>query len=185
MPGGRTATFPRRVSVLAAVFSLAAVAVVGLTACGGSGSTARPRGAPNQEISRPDLGFSLELPAAWVEDVDRTPGVVFFAHAAPPRSWVRVFRGESQQALEDNVGNVVAELGQQGAQDFSQQPVQVGDLSGIRLDYVAADGPSGALASHSSYRVKKGDAVFSLVVATTDSADDAVLAGIASSFRVL
>lgn len=33
---------------------------------------------------------------------------------------------------------------------FAQQPVQVGDLPGIRLDYAAADGPNGALASHSS-----------------------------------
>lgn len=170
--------------MLVAVVALAA-AVVGLTACGRSGSRARPAAEPNQQIVRPDLGFSLEIPAAWVEDVDRTPGVVFFAHAAPPRSSVRVFRGESQQSLEDNVGNVIAELRQQGAEDFAQQPVQVGGLPGIRLDYAAADGPNGALASHSSYRVKKGDAVFSLVVATTDSADDAVLAGMASSFRVL
>ena len=167
------------------VVALAAVAVVGLTACGRSGSRAAPASAPNRQVVRPDLGFSLELPAAWVEDVDRTPGVVFFAHAAPPRSSVRVFRGESQQPLEASVANVIGELTQQGAQDFAQQPVQVGDLPGIRLDYAAADGPNGALASHSSYRVKKGDAVFSLVVATTDSADDAVLAGIASSFRVL
>lgn len=140
---------------------------------------------PNQEISRPDLGFSLEVPAAWVVDVDRTPGVVFFAHAAPPRSSARVFRGQSQQPLDDNVLNVIAELRQQGAQDFSQQAVQVSDLPGIRLNYVAADGPGGALAAHSSYRVKKGDAVFSLVLATTDPADDGTLGGIASSFRLL
>jgi hypothetical protein len=96
-----------------------------------------------------------------------------------------MFRGETDQPLEQTMVNVIEGLRQQGAKGFSQQPVQIGDLPGIRLDYVAADGPGGASATHSSYRVKKGSAVFSLSLATTDPSERAVLADIASSFRVL
>jgi len=137
-------------------------------------------------VSRPDLGFSLDIPSSWTLDVDRTPGSILFAHAAPPRSSARIFRGETDLTLDQTMLNVIDELRQQGAHDFSQQPEQIGGLSGFRLDYQAADGPSGATATHSSYRVRKGTVAFSLSLATTDpSADGRVLADIASSFRVL
>lgn len=176
--------------VVAGVLAVGAlVLVVGLAVArhGSSGRSGAPGGAAApQHVTRPDLGFSLDLPSSWTVDVDRTPGVVFFAHAVPPRSSARIFRGQTVLTLDQTMANVTDELRQQGAHDFSQTPVQIGDLSGIRLDYSADDGPSGASATHSAYRVKKGNAVFSLSLATTDPASDGrVLSDVASSFRVL
>lgn len=173
--------------VIAVVVVLGALGLALGRGGGSGGPTAgtAAAGAP-QHVDRPDLGFALDLPRDWIVDVDQTPGSVFFAHATPPRASARIFRGETTQPLDQNVANVVEGLRQQGAHDFSQQAVQVGDLPGIRLDYVAADGPAGAQATHSSYRVKKGNAVVSLSLATADAvADDHVLAGIAASFRLL
>ncbi len=185
------ASAPRRATrslVTGGVLAVGVLIVVGLLLGrgGGEGSGVGSAAAPPQHVSRADLGFSLDLPAAWTVDVDQTPGSIFFAHATPPRASARVFRGQTDQPLEQTMNNVVDELGLQGVCGFAQQPVQIGDLAGIRLDYTAADGPAGAVASHSSYRVKKGNAVFSLSLATSDpSADSGVLAAIASSFRVL
>lgn len=174
------------VVVVVAIVVLLLVVGLGLARRGSGGSGDGTVPAAPQRVSRADLGFAVDLPSAWIVDVDQTPGSIFFAHAVPPRTSARVFRGQTDQPLEQNMANVVDGLRQQGADSFSQQPVQVGDLPGIRLDYTAADGPAGALAAHSSYRVKKGNAVFSLVLATTDAAgDQQVLAGIASSFRLL
>lgn len=181
--------FNRRLLIGGVVVVAVLVGAVGLATRGGGGSGGSASGAGGggpQHIDRPDLGFALDLPAEWIVDIDQTPGSVFFAHAAPPRASARIFRGETAQPLDQNVANVVGELRQQGAHDFAQQAIQVGDLPGIKLDYVAADGPGGAQATHSSYRVKKGDVVISLSLATTDAvADNQVLAGIASSFRLL
>lgn len=190
MPIG-AAVRDKRPMVIAAVVGVGALAVLLALLLGGGGSSSRgskPDKAAGQplHISRPDLGFSLDLPPTWLVDVDQTPGSIFFAHAAPPRSSARIFRGQTDQPLEQNMANVIDGLRQQGAHDFSQQPVQVGDLPAIRLDYMASDGPAGALATHSSYRVKQGSAVFSLSLATTDpSADSQALTDIASSFRLL
>lgn len=187
MPTARRSLPPAVIGAVLAVVVL--VVAGGLTLRrGGKSSESGTRSAadPPQHVSRPDLGFSLDLPAAWIVDTDQTPGSIFFAHATPPRSSARVFRGQTEQPLDQNMGNVVEGLRQQGAHDFSQQPVQIGDLPGIRLDYLAADGPAGALATHSSFRVKKGNALFSLSLATTDiDADRQVLADVASSFRLL
>ncbi len=191
-----TRTAPRRATRLLVIGGVLAVGVLAVGVLivvglllgrgGGKGSGGGSAAAPPQHVSRADLGFSLDLPAAWTVDVDQTPGSIFFAHATPPRASARVFRGQTDQPLEQTMTNVVDELGRQGAHGFAQQPVQIGDLAGIRLDYSAADGPAGAVASHSSYRVKKGNGVFSLSLATSDpSADSGVLAAIASSFRVL
>jgi hypothetical protein len=177
----------RRVLAAAAVVAAAVLAllVVALVLRGRGGSSGPAADGP-QHVLRPDLGFSVDLPPTWVADIDQTPGSIFFARSTPIRSSARVFRGETEQPIEQNVGNVVDELRKQGARDFAQQPVQIGDLTGIRLDYVASDGPNGVAATHSSYRFKKGNAVFSLSLATTDpAADNPVLAGIAASFRVL
>jgi hypothetical protein len=187
MPTARRGMSP---AVIGAVLAVVVLVVAGGLTLGRGGksseSGARSAGDQPQHVSRPDLGFSLDLPAAWIVDTDQTPGSIFFAHATPPRSSARIFRGQTEQPLDQNMGNVVEGLRQQGAHDFSQQPVQIGDLPGIRLDYLAADGPAGALATHSSFRVKKGNALFSLSLATTDvDADRQVLVGIASSFRVL
>lgn len=153
-----------------------------LAGCSGTKEAAKQP----QHISHPELGFSLDIPTSWVVEADNTPGSIFFARSAPAKNSARIFRGETTQPLEQNVLNVLDMLNRQGATEFVQQPAQVGDLPGIRLDYVANDGPSGARSNHSSYRVKKGDAVFSLVVATTDPAKaNQVLADIASSFRLL
>ena len=171
----------------ALVVALVVTAVVLTRGDGGSSSgTGQAASTAPQHVDRPDLGFSLDLPASWIVDVDQTPGSVFYAHSVPPKSSVRIFRSQTRQPLEDTMVNVVDGLREQGASDFSQHPVAVGGLSGIRLDYVAADGPAGTTATHSSYRVKKGDALFAVSVATTDrSSDDGVLSGIASSFRLL
>jgi hypothetical protein len=176
-----------RLIVAGGVVAVAVFVAAGLVrGGGGSPSDGKEAAAAPQHVDRPDLGFSLDLPASWLVDVDQTPGSVFFAHSVPPKSSVRIFRGQTRQPLEDNMVNVVDGLREQGAHDFSQQPVAVGGLPGIRLDYVAADGLAGTTATHSSYRVKKGDALFAVSVATTDpSSDNAVLTQIASSFRLL
>jgi hypothetical protein len=176
----------KRPQVLAGVCVAVLALVVAALVLRGSAGSSGPAAEGPQHVVRPDLGFSVDLPPTWVADVDHTPGSIFFARSTPIRSSVRVFRGETEQPIEQNVGNVVDELRNQGGRDFAQQPVQIGDLTGIRLDYVASDGPNGAAASHSSYRFKKGNAVFSLSLATSDpAADDRVLAGIATSFRLL
>ena len=187
MPAPRSGVRPAVIGAVLAVVALLATGGLILRG-GGKSSESATRSAADQpqHVSRPDLGFSLDLPAAWIVDTDQTPGSIFFAHATPPRSSARIFRGQTEQPLDQNMGNVVEGLRQQGAHDFSQQPVQIGDLPGIRLDYLAADGPAGALPTHSSYRVKKGNALFSLSLATTDvDAERQVLADIASSFRLL
>lgn len=176
--GGR-----RRPLLIGGVVVLALIGVVVLRSLGGGSDG--PAADPPQRISRPDLGLSVDLPSTWIVDVDETPGSIFFARSTPAKSSVRLFRAQTDQPLEQTMGNVIEGLRQQGARDFNQQPVQVGELSGIRLDYVAADGPRGALATHSSYRVKKGNAVFSLSLATTDPSESKVLADISSSFRLL
>jgi len=154
-----------------------------LAGCSGSGDSGSKK---LQRVVHPDLGFSLDLPESWVVEPDQTPGSIFFARSTPAKSSARVFRGDTTKTLEETVLNVIDMLNKQGATGFVQQPAQVGDLPGIRLDYVANDGPSGAPSNHSSYRVKKDNAVFSLVVATTDpEKEKPVLDGIASSFRVL
>jgi hypothetical protein len=175
-------------AVVAGVLVAGALIVVGLLLERGGGSGGSGTGVEAQQpqrVLRPDLGFSLDLPAAWIVDVDPTPGSIFFAHATPPRASARVFRGQTEQPLDQTMLNVIDGLRQQGGHDFDQQPAQIGDLAGIRLDYLATDGPGGAPATHSSYRVKKGNALFALSVATSDPADNQVLAEIASSFRLL
>ncbi len=183
----RRAARPLAIAGVVGVALLVLVVALTLGRNGGSsGSTARAVAASPQHVSRPDLGFSLDLPAAWTVDVDQTPGSVFFAHSTPPTTSARVFRGDTPEPLDQNMGHLVDNLRQQGAHDFAQQDVQVGDLPGIRLDYVASDGPAGAVASHSAYRVKKANALYSLSLATTDpNAAHQVLADIAASFRVL
>lgn len=98
-----------------------------------------------------------------------------------------MFKAETAQPLEQSTVNVIDGLTKQGAQDFAQQPVEVGGLPGIRLDYRAADGPPGSgLVAHSSYRVKRDATLFSLALATRDqTAQQAVLDRIAASFRLL
>ena len=188
-PAARPATGrDRRPLIVGGAVVVAVLALVGLAVVrsGGSDGSGTSTAKPPQTVTRPDLGFSVQLPATWVVDVDPTPGSIFFARSTPAKSSARLFRAQTDQPLEQTMVNVVEGLRQQGAQDFSQQPVDVGGLGGIRLDYVAADGPAGARATHSSYRVKKGNAVFSLSLATTaPEADGAVLAGIAASFRLL
>ena len=178
-----------RVLVAGGVVALAVIVVATMLVARGVGShsdTGQQAAASVQRIDRPDLGFSLDLPGSWVVDVDQTPGSVFYAHSVPPKSSARIFRGQTQQSLEDNMTNLVDGLRQQGAHDFAQHAVDVGGAPGIRLDYLAADGPAGTTAAHSAYRVKKGDGLFSLSLATTDpSADNDVLSTIASSFRLL
>lgn len=180
---------PRRLVTGGVVGLVLLVLMVGLALGrrgGVSGSKASAVAASPQHVARPDLGFSLDLPPAWAVDVDQTPGTIFYAHSTPPTSSLRIFRGETAEPLDQNMGHLVDNLSQQGAHDFSQHDIQVGDLPGIRLDYVAADGPGGAVASHSSYRVKKGSALYALSLATTDPpAAQPVLAAIAASFRVL
>lgn len=175
--------------MVAGVIALGALVIVvglGMARRGGSGGSANQTAAGQpQHVSRPDLGFSVDLPSAWIVDVDQTPGSIFFAHSTPPRSSARIFRGQTDLSLDQTMLNVVEELRKQGAHDFSQQAVPIGDLSGIRLDYLAADRPAGVQATHSSYRVKKGNAVFSLSLATSDPAASPMLSDIASSFRVL
>ena len=74
-------------------------------------------------------GPTLTCPSG--RHVAATPGSVFFAHSAPPRSSARIFRGQTEQPLEQDMLNVIEGFRAQGARDFTRHPVPI--ASGFRL----------------------------------------------------
>jgi len=91
-----------RVAIGVAAVLAVAVLVGGLVLGRGGGSSspsANAVGGATQQVSRADLGFSVDLPPGWTIDVDQTPGSIFFAHAVPPRTSARIFRGQTNRSL--------------------------------------------------------------------------------------
>ncbi|MGH9120498.1 MAG: hypothetical protein ACRDYC_00900 [Acidimicrobiales bacterium] len=171
-------------------FTVVVAAAIVLVVVAGSGSSPKVPGVAASgytTVNKAALGFSIQVPATWVQDVDPTPGSVFYAHSAPLVSWVRLFRGETPVPLAASVPSLIAGLQAQGAQNIVQMSTQLDGVPAVRLDYEQADGPvPGALLEHTSYQlVTSGSIHYGLTLETTQPAQQsAVLNAIAASFRL-
>lgn len=141
-----------------------------------------------QVVSRPQLGYSVEIPRTWQASADNSETFLAYSEPRSNEGSLRVSVNQTQAAVADVIQGLTGQLAAQGGADFTQTPVQVSGLPGARLDYTfpVNDTPGAARASRSSYFVKEGDKVFSFQLATTDPAGKGtVFAYISSKFTLL
>lgn len=159
----------------AAVTLLIVVVVVTRLIAGGAakrpgteGNQAQPALA-FQAVSRPDLGFAVDVPSAWVPAPDNGPTTLSYAASRPTDGSLRVSFGRDPSPLADHVNGLVEALRQQGGVEFSQTPLQISGSEAIRLDYKFPTSvtPGSPLAVHSSFLVQRDSKVFSFQLATT------------------
>jgi hypothetical protein len=155
---------------------------------GGPPANADGAAAGYQVISRPDLGFSVEIPKTWQAAPDNSNTNVAYTEPRSSEGSLRVSVNQTPATVADVVERLTGELQRQGGTDFAQTPVQVSGLPGIKLDYrfPTSPNPGSTLASHSSYIVKKDATVYSFQLATTDPGGKGTVFGyIASKFTLL
>lgn len=139
-------------------------------------------------ITRPDLGFAVDVPAAWLPAPDNSPTTLSYAASRPTDGSLRVSFGRDPSPLGDHVNGLMEALHQQGGVDFAQTPLQISGFDAMRLDYrfPTSATPGAPLDSHSSFLVKRDATVFSFQLATTDPvAMKATFDHVTSSMRLL
>lgn len=168
----------------------------GSSGSGGPGGDAAPEettvppgaAAGYQVVSRPQLGYSVEIPRTWQAAADNSDTFLAYSQPRSNEGSLRVSVNQTPAAVADVIQGLTGQLAAQGGADFTQTLVQVSGLPGARLDYTfpVSETPGAARASRSSYFVKKGDKVFSFQLATTDPAGTGtVFAYISSKFTLL
>lgn len=176
------------------VGALVAAAVVGLVLLRASGTQPPTAMAPRDgavgyhTVSRPDLGYVVDVPADWVPAMDDSPTTLSYADPRPDLGSLRVSVGSDDRTLAEHVDGLVAALRDQGGQDLVQTPAQIGGIAGIRLDYrvPTSASPGSTVASHTSFLAKRDTTVVSFQLATTDPISlRPVLDRITSSMRIL
>jgi hypothetical protein len=190
--GGRRGK--RRRWVLVGAVGAVGIAIVAVVLIRASSSerpgtmAARARAVTYRTVSRPDLGYAVDVPTDWVPATDNSPTTLSYADPRPDLASLRVTAGQDDRPLADHVDGLVAALREQGGQDFAQTPAQIGGIVGIRLDYRFPTGatPGSTLASHSSFIAMRDRSVVSFQLATTDPISlRPVLDHITSTMRIL
>jgi hypothetical protein len=159
------------VGAVAAAAAIVAVVLLHATNSGGPGAmAARERAVTYRTVSRPELGYAVDVPMDWVAASDNSTTTLSYADPRPDVASLRVTVGQDDRPLADHVDGLVAALRDQGGQDFAQTPAQIGGIVGIRLDYrfPTSANPGATVASHSSFIAKRNATVVSFQLATTD-----------------
>lgn len=139
-------------------------------------------------VSKPEQGYSIEVPVEWQAAADNTDTNLSYARIRATEGSLRVTANPTDVPLAQRVERLVGQLTAEGGVDFVQTPTTVGGQQGIRLTYrfPSSSTPGSVLASRSSYLVDHNGRSYSVQLATTDpGANESVFVYIASSFRLL
>ncbi|MGH9123584.1 MAG: hypothetical protein ACRDZ8_02520 [Acidimicrobiales bacterium] len=138
-------------------------------------------------ISRPDLGYAIDIPAGWLPAADNSATTTSYADSQSAIGSVRVTVGQDDAPLAEHVNGLVQALRAQGGTNFATKPGQISGLPSIEVDYRFPVVPGGRVnSSHSSFIVKRDTTVFSFQVATVDPVTERpILVQIEESIRLL
>lgn len=186
---------PHTARIVIGVMAILVVLVVVVRLSTG-GASPRPRAQADQiqpasafqAVTRPDLGFAVDVPSAWLPAPDNSPTTLSYAASRPSDGSLRVSFGRDASPLADHVNGLIDALRQQGGLEFAQTNMHISGFDAIRLDYrfPTSGTPGSPLAAHSSFLVKRDSTVFSFQLATTDPvAMKATFDHITSSMRLL
>lgn len=138
-------------------------------------------------ISRPDLGYAIDVPAGWLPAADNSASTTSYADSESGIGSLRVTVGQDDAPLTEHVNGLVQALRAQGGTDFATKPGQISGLPAIEVDYrfPVVQGRR-ANSSHSSFMVKRDTSVFSFQLATVDPVGERpILVQIEKSIRLL
>jgi len=139
-------------------------------------------------VSKPEQGYSIEVPVDWQAAADNTDATLSYAKVRATEGSLRVTVTPAEGNLAQRVERLIAQLGSEGGTDFAQAPTAVGGQQGIRLTYrfPTSATPGSTVASRSSYLVEHNGRAYSVQLATTDpGANESVFTYIASTFTLL
>ncbi len=139
-------------------------------------------------VSKPQQGYSVEVPDNWLAAPDNTDTILSFSQARATEGFLRITANQTDATVAQVVERLIGELTPQGGTDFAQTPVQVSGQPGIRLTYrfPSSPTPGASIATRYSTIVKRGGNVYSVQLGTTDPAsNESVFAYIQSSFKLL
>ncbi|MGH9226576.1 MAG: B-box zinc finger protein [Acidimicrobiales bacterium] len=190
--GGR-----RRWPILVAALVAVAVAAVVLVSMGSGGddppadnvATGGGQATSNTRVvSRPELGYSVEVPFQWQQAADHTDTTLSYVAQRGAAGSLRVTVERGEGVLDEVVARLVRQLTAQGGQDFVQTATQLTGIPAIRLAYrfPISTTPGSGLATRTSYlAVNKGN-LYSFQLASTDpGATESVFAAMATKFTLL
>ena len=139
-------------------------------------------------VSKPQQGYSIEVPDSWLAAPDNSDTTLSFSLARATEGSLRVTVNPSDLTVAQQVQQLIGNLTPQGGDSFVQTPVQVGNEQGIRLTYrfPSSPAPGSSISTRYSTIVKHNGNVYSVQLGTTDPASNESAFGyIQSSFKFL
>lgn len=138
-------------------------------------------------ISRPDLGYAVEVPAGWLPAADNSATTTSYADDNTVLGSLRVTVGQDDKPLAAHVSGLIQALRAQGGTGFATRPGQISGLPSMEVDYRFPVVPGGrADSTHSSFLVARGTTVFSFQLATVQPVQERpILLQIENSIRLL
>jgi hypothetical protein len=190
--GGR-----RRWPIVVAALAAVVIAAVVLLMMGSGGedppaddvATGTGQGSSSTRVvSRPELGYSVEVPFQWQQAADHTDATLSYVSSRAGEASLRVTVDRAEGVLDDVVARLVQQLTAQGGQDFVQTPTQISGVPAVRLAYrfPTSPTPGSTLATRTSYLAINRGNLYSFQLATTDpGANESVFASMATKFALL